>query len=285
MRAMTSRPAAQQQPQPQALARARARALIQARCRRSAPRGAAPLDTRRTLSRSAAQRVYDRAGQTVDDSGSSYGRNAVAALRAALAHAVADERVRHVLEVGSGSGKLAAQLLGDELAPACQRYTCVDLSSVQASNARTRLRGDTRAVVVETDGSQAAAFAAAQEGGPLDLVVSTYMLDLLSDSDVRAFFAEARTSLRPGGVLALAGLSPPPEEAGVARRIAAAVWALIHSLTPHVVGGCRAQALAPYAEGAGFEVLERAVVCGEGEDFLGLLCSEVLVARRPPAGE
>ena len=67
------------------------------------------------------------------------------------------------------------------------------------------------------------------------------------------------------------------------RRMAALVWAAAHAITPETVGGCRTQELIPYAEAAGLQVVSRDVVCAGGRlrDPLSLLCSEVLIARKP----
>ena len=145
---------------------------------------------------------------------------------------------------------------------------------------------------VLTEGSMDEAFQSAasvarapgeRSSAPWDCVVSTYMLDLLSDDDCCTFFSRCADDLRAGGHVALVGLSAPPEGAGPLRRMAALVWAAAHAITPETVGGCRTQELIPYAEAARLQGVSRDVVCA-GErlrDPLSLLCSEVLIARKP----
>ena len=65
--------------------------------------------------------------------------------------------------------------------------------------ARQRLRARGRARVLLADGASGLPF----EAGSFDHVLSTYVLDLLSPSDVRAVLAKAHRVLADGGRVAL----------------------------------------------------------------------------------
>lgn len=70
----------------------------------------------------------------------------------------------------------------------------------------------------------------------VDRVVSSYVLDLLSEADIGRFFAEARRVIMPGGKACIASLT-----GGVnfPSRIVSSLWMSIFRLSPAIVGGCR----------------------------------------------
>jgi hypothetical protein len=78
-----------------------------------------------------------------------------------------------------------------------------------------------------------------------DRFVSTYVLDLLSDDDIRAVLAEATRLLKPGGLLCLVGLT---HGCTPASRVVARVWSAVHRLSPALVGGCRPLDLTPHLQ-------------------------------------
>jgi ubiquinone/menaquinone biosynthesis C-methylase UbiE len=67
-------------------------------------------------------------------------------------------------------------------------------------------------------------------------VVSTYVLDLLSEEDIRLTISEARRVLMPDGKLCLVSLTQ-----GVifVSRIVIALWSALFSLRPLLVESCR----------------------------------------------
>ena len=217
---------------------------------------------RTTLSHEQAEAVYDRVGKRQDSQGF-YEDVAVDAL---IAQARFDE-AREVLEVGCGTGKLAVRLL-KEVLPEDAHYQGVDLSETMVRLARERLEPfASRARVSKTDGSLTLAFS----DESCDRVVSTYVVDLLSDEDIELFLEESWRLLQPGGRLACAGLTVG--ERGVS-RIVTGLWRTIHWLHPALVGGCRPLVLANRLDARRWKLLHRSVVIAYG------IASEVLVAEK-----
>jgi len=216
----------------------------------------------RTLSHQEARRFYDRFGAR-QDSQQWYEREAVARLCANLDL----DRARAVVELGCGTGRFAAELLDDRLPPDA-RYLGLDVSATMVELARERTaRFGERAEIRRTDGTPHVD----APDGAFDRFVSTYVLDLLSEADVRAVLAEAHRVLAPGGRLGLVGLTRGESllSRGVTR-----VWEAVHRLNPVWVGGCRPLALRGFVTEGGFRVLHH-----ERVEQLGI-ASEVLVAER-----
>jgi ubiquinone/menaquinone biosynthesis C-methylase UbiE len=209
-----------------------------------------------------ARRVYDRIGRLQDTQRIYEGRavaELVAAGRFPEAHAV--------LEVGCGTGALAARLLEREL-PRDARYLGVDLSPRMAAIARRR--------VAPFGGRAEIRIADAAEGLPADdrwadRVVSTYVLDLLSPTRAAALLAESARALAPGGLLCLASLTAGRDGAA---RVLAAAWTRLWALRPQLVGGCRPSDVLPLLEGPEWHVESARVVTTLG------IATQVVIARR-----
>jgi hypothetical protein len=107
--------------------------------------------------------------------------------------------------------------------------------------------------------------------GSIDRFVSTYVLDLLSPEDSSRLLAEAHRALQPGGLLALASLTPG--ESSLARGLTRA-WRAIWRVDPALMGGCRPVTLAPLLAPRLWTVRSRLTVT----DLV--LASEVVVAER-----
>ncbi len=182
----------------------------------------------RTLSHPEARAVYDRVGAHQDRQ-AWYEDAAVDVLVARGAF----DRATAVVEVGCGTGRLAARLLADVLPPGA-RYLAADPSPVMAALARARLApfGD-RGGVTETFGLPDVPPASTSH------VVSAYVIDLLSTDDARQLVDDAHRALAPGGRLCLASLSTGRG----ASRLVAAGWTGVWRLRPGLVGGCRPVAL------------------------------------------
>lgn len=213
----------------------------------------------RFLTAAEAAGVYDRIGRWQDRQGW-YERPAVDAL---LSH-VDLTGVRRVVEVGCGTGALAARLLADHLAPEA-RYLGIDVSPVMTRLARERLTAYAgRATVVR------AAHLPVRTAST-DLVLATYVLDLLAPPVLRELLDDMARVLRPGGRLAVAGLT---EGRGLARWVSD-LWRAVAALQPALVGGCRPIDLRPVL-GPSFSVDVDGRVRAVG------ITSQVLVARRTP---
>lgn len=181
----------------------------------------------RYLSSAQAAAVYDRVGRWQDTQGF-YERPAVDALVRAGRFEVAAS----VVEVGCGTGALAARLLTDHL-PDTARYVALDVSSQMVSLAQNRLRRwSDRVQVAHVDGHSPWPLPDAA----VDRVVAAYVLDLLAPPAMDRFFAEAARVLRPGGLVATVSLAPGSR--GMS-RLASAAWTRLWRINPHLTGGCR----------------------------------------------
>ena len=228
-------------------------------------------DRRRTLSRQQAKQVYDRAARrgAAQDSESRYGGPATEALRDQLRRWKGVGEARTVVEFGCGQGNLAKRLLAAELG-GVESYLCVDQSPEMCEAARGRL--DERAEVVLSDGDPARAFSSVPDGS-VDIVLSTYVLDLLCEDDLCTVVEEAERVLKPAGALALTGLTYGTD--GVA-ALTSSAWELVHRVWPELVGGCRCQRLRDYLSSEAWTEVDRRVVTG------GLLTSEVILLQKNP---
>jgi len=214
----------------------------------------------RTLTHAEARDFYDGFGAKQDGQ-AFYEDPAVEAL---VTHA-SFERARAVVELGCGTGRLAQRLLTESLSPNAT-YLGVDVSHTMVELSLRRLEPwSARARVIETDGMPKLFV----EPASCDRFVSTYVLDLLSESDIEAVLCEAQRILAPGGRLCLASLTHGDS---LGTRIVSRLWSALHRLRPQLVGGCRPLALAPFL-GAQWHVLHRERVAAYG------ICTEVIVAE------
>lgn len=216
----------------------------------------------RTLTHEEARRFYDRVGRA-QDTQAFYEREAVAQL---CSHAEL-ARATHVVELGCGTGKLAAELLASSL-PASARYTGLDASGVMVRSARQRTEPfGARASIVQTDGAPVLPV----ETGSADRFVATYVFDLLGAEDIAAMLLEAHRVLAPGGLIGIAGLTPG--ERGAARWVSA-LWTRAFRLRPGLTGGCRPLRMRDDLGPPRWELRFETVVSAYG------VASEVVVAAR-----
>lgn len=174
-----------------------------------------------------ARAVYDRIGAAQDTQGF-YERPALDAL---MRHADF-EHARAVFEFGCGTGRLASRLLEHHLPPEA-RYHGIDLSTTMVRLARRRLaRFGERASVVQCDGTPRLDV----PDGTVDRCLSTYVLDLLPEPEIRIFLEDARRALAPHGRLCLVGLTAG---AHGLPRLVTHLWTRLQRMAPALVGGCR----------------------------------------------
>jgi ubiquinone/menaquinone biosynthesis C-methylase UbiE len=214
--------------------------------------------SRRVLSHEEARSFYDRFGAK-QDLQRFYEDPAIEVL---LRHAGFDSATA-VVELGCGTGRLAERLLRTALPPDA-RYAGFDISETMVGLARSRVEPWKERARVE------------RTGGALDLPVpdascdrflSTYVLDLLGEDEIRIALRGARRALVPGGRLCLASLTFGET---FPSRMVCRLWTALHSLSPGLVGGCRPLRLEAFT--SDWTVLHREVVCTFG------ICTEVLVA-------
>lgn len=213
----------------------------------------------RVLDPAAAQAYYDRFGKKQDGQGF-YEDPALDDL---IAHASL-QGARHVFEFGCGTGKLAARLL-ERYLPFSAKYLGCDISPVMIGLAGQRLRAyGERAQVSLSDGT----IRFPLPDHSVDRVISCYVLDLLSDADIRRFFSEAWRVIAPGGKLCIASLT---EGVNLPSRIVSSLWSSIFRFNPAVVGGCRPIRVDAFVDLQAWQVPHRRVVAPFG------VPSEVLI--------
>lgn len=217
---------------------------------------------RHTLSHAAAEKLYDRIGRA-QDTQAFYEDRAVEAM---IGHGDF-EHAHAVVELGCGTGRIAERLLKERL-PTDARYLGVDASPVMVGLTRGRLApfGD-RVEIHRVHGTPH--FEAAD--GVFDRFVSTYVLDLLSASDIQAALAEAHRLLEPGGLACLVSLTFGQ---GALGQIVSGSWRALHSLNPLLTGGCRPIRIEDHLGLGRFEITHREVVRAFG------VSSEIVVATR-----
>jgi ubiquinone/menaquinone biosynthesis C-methylase UbiE len=204
------------------------------------------------LSKEEVRTVYDRLGAALDWL-QPYEHAARAEL---IAHADL-EHARSVFEFGCGTGRFAELLLEHHL-PESSRYQAVDLSPRMVALARKRLgRFGSRVTIGLTEGEIQLDLRPAT----VDRFLSTYVLDLLSSSDILALIAEARRVLTPHGLLGLISLT---HGFTAASRLVERAWRALHARRPSLVGGCRPISLADVVTGPGWRVRHRRLIASLG---------------------
>lgn len=212
------------------------------------------------LTRSQAEAYYNRFGKKQDTQ--SFYEDA--ALDDLIAHANF-KAAESVLELGCGTGRFASLLLSKHLTSS-SNYLGVDLSPTMVELAKERVAqyGD-RARVVQTDGSMR--FPTSDR--PVDRVVSTYVFDLLSESDVHQAISESKRVLTPDGKLCLVSLT---FGSTLISKFVSATWSQVFRLHAPLVGGCRPIELKAALGQYGWSIDYRNVIVKWG------VPSEVLIA-------
>ncbi|MEJ2439832.1 MAG: class I SAM-dependent methyltransferase [Gammaproteobacteria bacterium] len=174
-----------------------------------------------------ARKFYDRFGSKQD----TQAFYEDVALDTLIAHADL-AKANAVFEFGCGTGRFAVKLLSEYL-PESASYLGMDVSTTMTELATQRLsQYNGRASVIQSDGK--IAFPLADQS--VDRVISTYVLDLLSEKDISQFIGEAHRVLRPGGKLCLVSLT---RGCTMASRAITGIWSLLFRLSASMVGGCR----------------------------------------------
>lgn len=224
-------------------------------------------DNARVLSTSAAQAYYDRFGKKQD----SQGFYEDPALDDLIAHAGFQD-AQSIFEFGCGTGKLGARLLEYHLSPSATYRGC-DISPVMIGLTKHRLEAFVdRAQVVMSDG--AVQFPLPDHS--VDRIVSSYVLDLLAEADIRRFFSEAHRTLVPGGKVCLASLT---WGVSLPSRIVSSLWKAVFNLRPAIVGGCRPIELDSFVDVGQWRLVHQRVLAPFG------VPSEVLVLEARGASD
>jgi ubiquinone/menaquinone biosynthesis C-methylase UbiE len=177
------------------------------------------------------------------------------------------EQAESVFEFGCGTGRFAEEILRHQL-PARARYTACDITPEMVRLTEARLATfASRVTVKQSDGGAPAH----EPPASCDRWVANFVLDLLSDGDIRAVLSEAHRMLRPGGLICLSSLAPAQ---GPLSQLCTSLWSAVYALRPSLVGGCRPISLEPFLEPSRWRIEHRSVVVPFG------FALEVAVAAR-----
>jgi ubiquinone/menaquinone biosynthesis C-methylase UbiE len=176
------------------------------------------------------------------------------------------ESAKSVVEFGCGTGRLAERLLRGPL-PAQATYAGFDISGTMVDLARARVAPwSDRAKITLTEGSPVLPL----PDGSCDRFLSTYVLDLLGEEDIRAALREAERLLASDGRLCLASMTFGQT---MPSRLFSRAWSAIQRADPRLVGGCRPLHLERFT-GKAWRISHQQVVCTFG------MCTEVVVASK-----
>lgn len=167
-----------------------------------------------------------------------------------------------ILEVAVGTGVAFQEIVKRNLHG---KNLGIDLSRGMLEKARQRMRKLPGAPYCLFRGT---AFALPVEAASVDLLVNSYMFDLLSFEDMDTALREFKRVLKSGGRLILVNMT-----AGAS--FGSKLYEFIYRVSPKLMGGCRGVRLAGKLEQHGFAIESREI-CQQM-----LLPSEVILARKP----
>jgi len=186
------------------------------------------------------------------------------ALHSLIANSKFDQATS-VFEFGCGTGRFALKLLSEYL-PSKARYRGVDISTtmIQLASARLTPFASRANVTLATDNVTIQV-----DDNSIDRFVSTYVLDLLPDENVKQVIHEAHRALKADGLLCLAGVT---EGTTPLSRIVMNSWQWLFSKKPSLVGGCRPTNLLEHLPSTEWHIQYHTIVIAWG------IASEVLIA-------
>lgn len=127
-----------------------------------------------------------------------------------------------IIEFGYGTGRMAVHIL-NEYTSSNIKYVGYDLSTTMSLLARQRLsQFQDRAIIRQSDGTPNLP----EENCSADRVISTYVLDILGESDIRAFFEEVWRILTPGELVSVISLT---RARNLFPRLVMGLWSLLYS--------------------------------------------------------
>lgn len=86
-----------------------------------------------------------------------------------------------------------------------------------------------------------------------DLVLNSYMVDMVPEADFVPLLREYKRVLKPGGRLVMMNMT-------LGERWYNQIWEMLYRLHPPLLGGCRGVRLLPYVQQAGFVDTRRAYI-------------------------
>jgi len=263
-------------------------------------------DKRATISHAQAKSIYNKFALEGhiggNDASSNYGGPAVKALVSMAAFASdEDNELRqgmeqtqplNVFDFGCGQGKLAEHIISTMPTGLTKRkifWHGVDQSPEMITKFQQRMAIVKKNVKKDTL-FNFSSYLMKESGDPQQLFditprkhyhrfVSTYCLDLLSETDIYSVLDLAEHCLHPTeGKLLLAGITFGYKDS-IRTFCTTLLWEITYKLRPRIVGGCRPQILSQYLDERGWKIekLERTMPVG-----FPWMSSEVICARPPP---
>ena len=175
------------------------------------------------------------------------------------------DRADSVFEFGCGTGRFAQELIRDYLPPDAI-YSGTDVSPVMIQLATERLNSfGPRAMVTLSSANVDIPIG----DDSIDRFVSTYVLDLLPQTDAQKVLEEAHRVLQVDGLLCLVSITPGRT---FISRIVMDIWQWIFSRKPSMVGGCRPTQLTEFLPATQWQIRYRTVV------IAWCIASEVVIA-------
>jgi len=154
---------------------------------------------------------------------------------------------QHVLEVAVGTGLAFLQVVRSNPAG---RNVGVDISRGMLAKAEKRLRD---AGCTNFELSIGSAFDIREEADSFDVVLNSYMFDLIAEQDWRKILGEFHRVLKPDGRLVLVNMT-------IGERFGSGLYERIYTHAPRLMGGCRGVRLSRALEENGFVVKSRRYV-------------------------
>jgi ubiquinone/menaquinone biosynthesis C-methylase UbiE len=127
------------------------------------------------------------------------------------------------------------------------RNVGIDISKGMLTKAKRRLR---KAGIAGAELSIGSALDIQQPDGAFDLLLNSYMFDLLAEDDWAKALSEFHRVLKPGGRLVLVNMT-------TGERFGSGLYDRLYRLSPRLMGGCRGVRLGPHLVEAGFTVHSR----------------------------
>ena len=149
-----------------------------------------------------------------------------------------------ILEVAVGTGLAFCEIvkknphgtnIGIDISPGMLKKAELRLLSLPDANYQLKL---------------GSAFCVEEEAEHFDLLVNSYMFDLIAFSDMNKVLAEFKRVLKKDGKLVLVNMT-------LGETFASGIYSVIYRVSPRLFGGCRGVALSDRLQQNGFNVLER----------------------------
>lgn len=166
-----------------------------------------------------------------------------------------------ILEVAAGTGLAFVEIVRRNPGG---RNVALDLSAGMLARTESRLR---RAGCRNFELRRASAFEIPEEADSFDVILNSYMFDLLSERDWPKALGEFHRVLKPEGRLVVVNMTP-------GERPGSGIYERIYRWSPRLMGGCRGVRLSEALRENNFSVLLREYC----QQFL--FPAEVILARK-----